>query len=113
MQQNQDEIDFEFLNGANGIPTWHVGSMWTNIFVAGAPIQHKLVEPTDLASLTEQPSFKTHSDYHHYVIDWQAGYIRWYVDGQLADQRLGADYKIPSKPQVRGAVRRRSRPGGL
>jgi hypothetical protein len=40
LQTSQDEIDFEFLNGANGIPTWLQGSIWTNIFVNGQSQKH-------------------------------------------------------------------------
>jgi hypothetical protein len=29
---SQDEIDWEFINGANGMPTWHQGSIWSNVF---------------------------------------------------------------------------------
>jgi beta-glucanase (GH16 family) len=57
------------------------------------------MEPPALTSLLDQPNFKTYSDYHTYVIDWQAGYIRWYVDGVLINERLGADQKLPTKPQ--------------
>jgi hypothetical protein len=99
LQTSQDEIDFEFLNGANGIPTWFAGSVWTNMFINGSSVKANLLEPPALASATENPAFKTFSDYHSYVIDWQPGYIRWYIDGQLVDQRLGADVPIPVKQQ--------------
>jgi hypothetical protein len=37
-----------FLNGQNGIPTWHPGSLWTNHFVQGREFQTNLMEPAEL-----------------------------------------------------------------
>lgn len=36
---------------------------------------------------------------HHYAFDWQPGFIRWYIDGQLVHEAEGAQLPIPDQTQ--------------
>jgi hypothetical protein len=52
-------------------------------------------------NIVKQPGFQTYEDFHTYVIDWQPGYIRWYIDGRLLLERLAKDWPaMPAKPQA-------------
>ncbi len=36
---------------------------------------------------------------HHYAFDWQPGWIRWFVDGQLVHEAMGDDLPLPNTQQ--------------
>ncbi|HEU5047113.1 MAG TPA: family 16 glycosylhydrolase [Rickettsiales bacterium] len=75
-----DEIDFEFL-GKNP------QTVQLNYFTNGKPQDGTVIQLGFDASKSE----------HIYSFDWEANYIRWYVDGRLVHQ-TPAGAKIPKTP---------------
>jgi beta-glucanase (GH16 family) len=50
-------------------------------------------------SITLPLGFDAAAAAHTYAFDWQAGYIRWYIDGRLVHQETGDGLPLPSAPQ--------------
>lgn len=57
-------------------------------FYEGKPLSH-----------VEKLNFDAAAALHHYAFDWQPGYIRWYIDGQLVHEATSAEMPLPNEAQ--------------
>jgi hypothetical protein len=88
LRQDMHEIDFEFINGD---PAPVPGSLWTNMFVEGKTSRETLIPPRDIQAVTGNKNFQTYSDFHVYTLDWQPGYVRWFVGERAGARRPSRD----------------------
>jgi beta-glucanase (GH16 family) len=93
-----DEIDLEFVNA--GRLFTEPNAFWTNVWAS--PNQHSIrkhnLYSSQIAPMIGDPSFTTTSAMHTYLVDWQPGFIRWYIKGVLVDQLTISQGTIPSHP---------------
>lgn len=82
----------------------HFGTQWNEIDVEILGSQPTELVATyfrgdDKVSSVIDLEFDASRSVHHYAFDWQPGWIRWYVDGQLVHEALGDDLPLPDVQQ--------------
>jgi hypothetical protein len=61
-------------------------------------IRSNQLSSSKIGGMIGDPSFSTTAAMHTYLLDWQPGYIRWYIQGVLVDQLTVSQGAIPSRP---------------